>query len=194
MEPVINETTAPAAQKGRQCFMSVNENTEIVPIEPEELVEELRRLRERIPNYGQLTIRQAQSMVRVAHLPVQFVQAGLSAAGGYSGTKTLTGWTGDELRQQQEEAARWTAVEDELTVMLQGVGAANLKRRHVIGQAVLQIYTVMRGLVKQKEHSDLIPFVEMMKQTNHIRGKSKKKAAIEEETESPAASRSDVEG
>ena len=49
------------------------------PIEPEELVGELRRLRARIPRYKQLTIREAQSMVRVAHLHPEFVDAGINA-------------------------------------------------------------------------------------------------------------------
>jgi len=154
----------------------MNNDTQVVPIEPEELIQELRRLRERVPNYGQLPIQQARSMVRVAHLNPEFVSAGLSAAGAYPGTQSLTGMTSDELWQQNEDAARWSGVEDELTAMLAGVKAANLKRRHNLGQAILQLYTALRGLVKKKEHSHLIPFVELMKQTNHIRGKSQKPA------------------
>lgn len=159
----------------------MNEDTQVVPIEPEELVEALRRLRERVPNYGQLPVQQAQSMVRVAHLNPEFVSAGLSAAGAYPGTQSLTGMTPEDLRQQKVDAARWSGVEDELTAMLAGVKAANLKRRHNLGQAILQIYTTLCGLVKKKEHSDLIPFVEMMKQTNHIRGRSTKAAAVGDE-------------
>ena|SRR5437763_9240661 len=68
--------------------------------------------------------------------------------------------TSEELWQQREDAAHWTAVEDELAAMLVGVKAANLKRRHSLGQAILQIYTMLRRLVKKKEHSDLIPFFE----------------------------------
>jgi hypothetical protein len=163
----------------------MNEDTQVVPIEPEELVQELRRLRERVPNYGQLPIHQAQSMVRVAHLNPEFVNAGLSAAGAYPGTQSLTGMTAKELWQENGDAARWTGVEDELTAMLAGVKAANLKRRHNLGQAILQIYTALRGLIKKKEHSDLIPFVEMMKQTNQIRGKSPKVAATGGEQPAP---------
>jgi len=67
-----------------------------------------------------------------------------------------------------------------------GVRAANLKRRHTIGQSVLQIYTVLRGLIKQKEHSCLIPFFEMMKEANHILGRGKQKAVAEKEQEPPS--------
>jgi hypothetical protein len=154
----------------------MNDGTNSVVIEPEELIQELRRLRERVPNYGQLPLQRARSMVRVAHLNPEFVSAGLSAARAYPGTQSLTGMTSEALWKQNEDAARWTGVEDELSAMLAGVKAANLTRRHTLGQAILQIYTVLRGLIKKKEHSDLIPFVELMKEANHIRGKSQKAA------------------
>ncbi|HXH37470.1 MAG TPA: hypothetical protein VNN08_02480 [Thermoanaerobaculia bacterium] len=159
----------------------MNDDNASVPSDPVELVQELRRFRERIPNYGQLTVQQAQSMTRVANLPPEFVNAGLVAAKGYDKTETLTGMTGEELWQLREADGPWTMLEDELVVLLRGVHAANLKRRHTIGQAVLQLYTVLRSLIKQKEHSYLIPFVAMMKEANHIRGKGKQKAVAEEE-------------
>jgi len=165
----------------------MNNDTTSGPIDPEELVQELRRLRDRIPNYGQLTLRQAQSMVRVANLPVEVVHAGLVAGKGYAGTKALVGMTGEELWQLNELAGRWTAVDDELVAMLSGVRATNLKRRHIIGQAVLLIYTTLRGLIKQKAHSALIPFVAMMKEANRIGGKRKQGTAIEGEQKPPAA-------
>jgi hypothetical protein len=164
----------------------MNDNTASAPVDPAELVQQLRRFREGIPNYGQLTVRQAQSMTRVANLPDELVHSGLVAAKGYHETKALVGLTGEELWQLHEDDGPWTMLEDELVVSLRGVRAANLKRRHTIGQAVLLIYTALRGLIKQKEHSYLIPFVEMMKAANHIRGKGKKKAVAEEEQE-PAA-------
>src|ERR1700686_1178649 len=141
----------------------MSSDTEIVPIEPEELVQEVRRLRERIPKYQQLTVKQARSMVRGANLNFEFVSAGLSAAGAYDGTKSIVGWTEEELRQQLEEAARWTAVEDELTAMVRGVGAANLNRRYIVGRAVLMLYAALRSLVRRAEFADLIPFVATMK-------------------------------
>lgn len=157
----------------------MNDAQEPVFIDPTELVAELRRLRERIPNYGQITNREAQSMVKVAHLDPAFVGAGISAIGTFPRAKEVVGWTGEELTVSQEAAARWTAVEDELSAMLQGVSAANLKRRHTIGTAVLFAYTIFRRLVKEDEHSNLIPYVGEMKRTSRGNGNSRK--ATEEE-------------
>jgi len=185
--PSIEEPAEPVeagwltAKAGRRFHEGMNDDTASVPSDPIELVQELRRFRERIPNYGQLTVKQAQSMTRVANLPVELVNAGLVAAKAYEKTESLVGMTGEQLWQLHEDDGPWTMLEDELVVLLRGVHAANLKRRHTIGQAVLRIYTVLRGLIKQKQHSYLIPFVEMMREANHIRGKGKKKAVVEEE-------------
>jgi len=183
---ILVEAGCLTSKAGRRFHEAMNDDTVSIPFDPAELVQELRRFRERIPNYGQLTVRQVQSMTRVANLPVEFVDSGLVAAKGYQKTKELIGLTGEELWQLHDDDGPWTMLEDELVVLLRGVRAANLKRRHTIGQAVLRIYTVLRGLIKQKEHSYLIPFFEMMKKANHIRGKGKQKAVAEKEQEQPA--------
>jgi hypothetical protein len=79
-----------------------------------------------------------------------FVEAGLITGGADPRLPKLIGAPVEDFWQQRDEAKRWTAVEDELTAMLRGVSAANLKRRHAIGTAVLQIYAVVRQLVRQK--------------------------------------------
>src|SRR5205814_5432518 len=144
------------------------------PIEPQELVAELRLLRARIPRYKQLTGRQAQSMVRVAHLHPEFVDAGINATGAAEVAAQLLGQTSDGLRGEQLDAGRWTAAEDELRALLKGVSAANLERRYRIGQVVLQIYGILRQLVRGKNNAHLLPWVEAMKRTNRFGHKRKK--------------------
>ncbi len=151
----------------------MTDHLEVVPIGPEELIEELRRLRARIPGYEQLTTRQRRSLTRVAQLNVEFVESGIAAAGAYPAAKDVSG--------------RWTTVEHELSSMLGGVAGANLKRRHGIGAAILLIYGVISRLVRRSEHSELIPFVQQMKRTNHIRGKGRRKGVVEKETTSSEA-------
>jgi hypothetical protein len=151
------------------------------PIEPEELVDELRRLRARIPRYRQLTAREARAMVRVAYLDPEFVDAGINATEVSEATAGLVGHTSDDLRSEQRDAGRWTAVEDELRAMLGGVSAANLDRRHRIGRIVLQIYAILRQLVRDKDHAHLLPWVETMKRTNRFGHKRKKSETAEGE-------------
>jgi len=46
---------------------------------------------------------------------------------------------------------------------LKGVGATNLVRRHRVGLAALQTYSISRQLIRQKEHVGLLPHVQGMK-------------------------------
>jgi hypothetical protein len=149
------------------------------PIEPEELVEVLRRLRARIPRFKQLTVRQAQSMRRVAYLDPAFIDAGISAAAASDRTSMAIGRTAEDLRVEQRDAGRWTAVEDELRAMLGGVTATNLERRYDLGRMALVIYTIIRQLARDKANAFLIPWVETMKRTNPLGHKRKKAAAAE---------------
>jgi hypothetical protein len=149
----------------------MSNDAEVTPIDAAELIEELRKLRARIPNFQQLTTRQIRSLTRVAHLNAEFVEAGLVTGGADPRLPKLIGAPIEEFWQQRDEAHRWSAVEDELTAMLRGVSAANLKRRHAIGTAVLQIYAVVNKLVRQKQFHHLLPHLAEMKRVNHIRRK-----------------------
>jgi hypothetical protein len=154
----------------------MSDDPEVTPIDPAELVEELRRLRARIPKFEQLTTRQTRSLTRVAHLNAEFVQAGLNTGGADPRLPKVAGAPIEDLWQQRDDAGRWTAVEEELTSMLRGVSAANLRRRHSVGTAVLRIYAVVRQLVREKEGQHLLPHLAEMKRVNHIRGKGRKAA------------------
>lgn len=154
----------------------MSDDPEVTPIDPAELVQELRRLRARIPKFQQLTVRQTRSMTRVAHLNAEFVEAGLITGDSDPYLPQVIGASIEDLWQQRNEAQRWTAVEDELVSMLRGVSAANLKRRHTVGDAVLRIYAIVRDLVRQKEFQHLLPHLAEMKRVNHIRGKGRKAA------------------
>lgn len=132
------------------------------PITPEDLVAQLRAYRERIPNYGQLTVREALQRRKAAFLKPGFVIASINAAGASDTVQSALGQTPAAMQDQQAEIVRWTAVEDELRAMLKGVVAANLVRRHRLGTAALQTYSISRNLVRQPEHADLLPHVQEM--------------------------------
>jgi hypothetical protein len=138
------------------------------PITPEEMVEQLRALRRQIPEYSQLTNANAATLRRAASIDGNFVQATINAIGASSAVQSALGKTPEMLRQEAEDAGRWTAVEDELRAMLKGVIAANLTRRHRIGLTALQTYSISRQLVRQQEHSDLLPHMQEMKRLNRL--------------------------
>jgi hypothetical protein len=145
------------------------------PLEPEAIVEQLRALREQIPEYLQLAVTDARSLRRVAHVAGDFIQATINTVGASPQVQNVLGKSPAELRQDDGDAGRWTAVEDELRAMLKGVAAANLTRRHRIGLTALQTYGIARQLVRQKENANLLPHVQEMKRLNTF-GRSRRKA------------------
>jgi hypothetical protein len=149
------------------------------PITPEDLVAGLRAYRERIPDYGQLTVQAALQRRRVAFLKTGFVVASINAVGASDTVQTAVGQTPAELQGQQADIVRWSAVEDELRAMLKGVVAANLVRRHRLGTAALQSYSISRNLVRQPEHADLLPHVQEMTRLAKHRKPADKKPAVQ---------------
>ena len=150
----ISETPAPVPKEA--------------PLEPEQIVEQLRVLRTRIPEYSQLTIERGRVLRGAANAAAGFVQAAINSIGASDAVRQAVGTSADELWREFELAARWTAVEDELRALLKGVVASNLTRRHRIGLSSLRAYQIGRQLVRNEENSDLLPHVAEMRRLNRF--------------------------
>jgi hypothetical protein len=171
--------------------MSINEtpapNPPAEAMTPDVMVAQLRAMREHVPEYTQLAIPDARAIRRVAHVNQELVQAAINSLGASDGVQNLLGVTAAEVQHETEDAARWTAVEDELRAMLSGVAAANLIRRHRIGLVTLQTYNICSQLVRKKEHANLMPHVETMKRLNKFGRKRAKTPPQPEPQPAPAA-------
>lgn len=149
--------------------------------EPEMLVNGLRHLQERIPDFTQLSVQEKRSRARAANLDPEFVELGLHAARVWRQTQTIVKRTGEELREEQEEIARWDEVIRELRALTAGVEAANVKRKHRLGTAILQIYRMLGISLERSsdpEEAYLRPYYENMKRaylrTKQFRRRKKK--------------------
>jgi hypothetical protein len=143
---------------------------------PEALVEQLRVLRSQIPEYTHLPTADARTLRRAANASPELVQASINTVGASPELVGAMGRSSDDLQSETEQASRWTAAEDELRAFLQGVSATNLVRKHRIGLTALQVYSMTRQLVRQKEHAALLPHLDLMKQANKF-GKKRKVVA-----------------
>lgn len=142
-------------------------------ISPEELVDELRRLRARIPLFGAVKREEHRTMVRVAHLDPEFVEAGMGALNANPDAAEAMMGPHEDTSGLQKDLLRWTLAQGELEALTAGVAGANLRRRHRIGKLVLTTYGMFRNLIRYPEWKHLIPWVELMKKTNgfgHRRG------------------------
>jgi hypothetical protein len=143
-------------------------------IDPESLIEELARYRALIPDYTQLPAEEKLLLLKAASLDPEWVNEALRAIDVSSTVQMALGISYEQSRRQVEANARWDVAERHLVALLKGVSTANLIRRHRIGLKALQVYGLLRHLIRQPEHSDLIPRYETLKEMNRL-GKRKKK-------------------
>jgi hypothetical protein len=138
--------------------------TEMPMFTPDDVLEQVRILRERIPEFVQLpNDRATRNMRRKSKLNPAFANEAFGAVGVSETVQSAIGNTPEELLQAEDESRRWRIVEGELSALLRGVAAGNLVRRERLAHAALQAYNVSTQLVKQEAHSDLLPHVERMK-------------------------------
>jgi len=135
------------------------------------LVEGLRQLQQRIPDFTQLSPEEVRSLMRAAYLSAEFREKGLQTAAVWNITKNITGRSGEELRAEEEVIRHWDEVEQEWTVILKGIAAANLKRKHHLGTALLKIYRTLRVTVRGSDRL-LRPYFDAMKEA-YLKGRKK---------------------
>jgi hypothetical protein len=156
-----------------------------VPLTPEQLVEQLRVLRQHIPDFGPLDVPDAAALRRTAHVNDDLVQAATNTVGASTFVSGAVGRDADGMRTERIEIGRWSAVEDEMRTMYKGVAAANLTRRYRLGLSSLQTYLITRQLVRQREHAHLLPHLEEMRRVNKF-GKRRTQTAATPDAPTPA--------
>ena len=160
--------------------------TELPALTPEEVIEQLRALQMRIPEFVQLPKdRRLERFRRQARLNPEFAREAFHAIGVSKTVQNFIGNTPEELYQAEDEMTRWTAVRSELRGMLRGVDQGILVRRQRIALAATQAYSVSRQLVDRGEHSELLPHVNRMRQLARLNRHRAKTAAEEPQPAQP---------
>jgi hypothetical protein len=154
-------------------------------LSPEEVVQQLRDLRARIPMPAGLPEVSVDRRRRLSNVAPQFIDAAINAAGVSSEVESLLGRTSSELRDDDHTAGRWTAAIDETRAMLQILVDANTVRRQRVGLAALQTYHVCRQLARDDaQAARLSTHIAEMKRLNKF-GRSRRKAP-QPDTQPPA--------
>ena len=152
---------------------------------PEEVIEQVRVMRDRIPEFNPLPKEQKTGrMMRLARIDPAVLHASIGAVGTSPVIQSVIGNTPEELVQAHAEMTRWSVAENELRALLEGVAAANLVRRHELGQAAQKTYHVGRQLAELREHANLVPHVEEIRRLRKL-GRRRSRAAAEPEPPAP---------
>lgn len=154
-------------------------------VEARMLMEGLRYLQQRIPEFTQLTVREKRSRARAANLDPEFMEAGLQTAEVWPETKSIVGRSAEELREEEAEIRRWDGTLVELQAFMSGIAAANLNRKHHLGRAILLIYSIVGTQLRddREDRSFMRPYYDNMKRAYLRTLKKGRKKAKKEEPE-----------
>src|SRR5918911_3598524 len=115
-------------------------------LDPEAIVDLLRAVRAHMGEVTPLAARERRLMRSRGKQSNPVLQASINVIGAHEGVAQAIKQPPDGVRRLDDEANRWTAVEDELRTMLNGVVGANLVRRQHIALLATQAYNIGRQL------------------------------------------------
>jgi hypothetical protein len=126
---------------------------------PEVVVEQLRVMRGQIGEVSPLTPDQRKTLRNHTRTTNAILQASINVIGALDNVAQAVGQPAGDVRQMYDEANRWTAVEDELRAMLNGVAGANLIRRQRVALVTAQAFTIGVQLARDPANAVLVPHV-----------------------------------
>ena len=150
---------------------------------PEAVVDVLRTTRAQIGDVTPLTAEQRRTLRGRSRTSNPILQASINVIGAHDKVAQAVGQPAGGVRQLYDEANRWTAVEDELRMMLNGVSGANLIRRQHIALITAQAYSIGSQLARDPANAVLVPHVEEIKRLKSFA--RRKKAAQAPGTPAP---------
>jgi len=132
-------------------------------LSPEGVVDQLRATRAQIGEMTPLTVAQRKALHGRIRTSNPILQASINVIGAHDIVAKAIGQPADDMRLLCDETNRWTAVEDELRMMLNGVSGANLIRRHRLSLIAGQAYNIGSKLARDPAHAVLVPHVQEIK-------------------------------
>jgi hypothetical protein len=152
---------------------------------PEVVVEQLRVMRGQIGAVAPLTSKQRRALRVAGRTSNPILQASINVIGALDNVAQAVGQPAADVRQMYDESNRWTAVEDELRAMLNGVAGANLIRRQRVALIAGQAYSIGTQLARDPANAVLVPHVQEIKRLKSF-SRRKKAAQAPGTPQSPA--------
>ena len=143
---------------------------------PEAVVDALRALRTQLGDTTPLTIAQRKALRSKGQASIAVLQASINVIGALDNVALAVGQPASEVRQMLDEVNRWTAVEDEIRSMLNGVSSSNLLRRQRVSLIAAQASVIGTQLVRDPANAVLVPHVQELKR---LKGFSRRKKAAQ---------------
>jgi hypothetical protein len=177
-----------ATQNPRNPNAAVELTEPLPALEPEAVVELLRALRAQLGEVTPLTRSERQLLLRRSKTTNPVLQASINMIGAHDQVSLAVAQPADGVRRLYDEANRWTAVEDELRTLLEGVAGTNLVRLQRVALIAGQAYNIGTQLARDPANAILRPHVDEIKRLKRA-GRRKKPG---EAAPSPAPATSSV--
>ena len=156
-------------------------------LKPEVVIEQLRSMREQMPDLTPITPKQRQILRRQGFTSEPVLQASLNVIGASDNVSSAVGQPMEDVRGLQDESNRWSAVEDDLRTLLNAVSGANLVRRQRLVLLAGQAFTIGAQLARDPAHAVLVPHVREIKRLKRLeRGRKTTPATPPPATPAPA--------
>jgi len=140
---------------------------------PEEVVEGLRAMRAQINDVTPLTPKQRVALRNRTKTSNPILQASINVIGALDIIEQAVGQPADNVRRLYDESNRWTAAEDELRTMLNGIAGANLIRRQRVAAVAAQAYSIGAQLARDPAHAVLVPHVQEIRRLKSFKRRKK---------------------
>ena len=140
---------------------------------PEAVVDQLRVLSTQMGEVTPLTAAQRKALRGRLRTSNPVLQASINVISALDIVEQAVGQPAGDVRQLYEDANRWTAVEDELRTMLNGVSGANLIRRQRVELIAGRAYGIGSQLARDPAHAVLVPHVEEVKRLKSFNRRKK---------------------
>jgi hypothetical protein len=142
-------------------------------LSPEIVVEQLRTIRTQIADVTPLSPEQRVLLRRRSNTSNAIMQASINVVGALDNVAQAIGRPAADVRDMQYESNRWTAVEDELRMLLNGVSGANLVRRQQLTLIAAQAYSIGTQLARDPANAVLKPHVQEIKRLKSFERRKK---------------------
>jgi hypothetical protein len=140
---------------------------------PEVVIDQLRAIRAQLPDVTPLTSPQRAALRKAANIPAEVLQASISVIGASDDVASAIKQPVGDVHALQDESNRWSAVEDELKALLNGVSGSNLVRRHRLALIAGQAYAIGTQLTRDPANVLLVPHVQEVKRLKKVAQRKK---------------------
>jgi len=156
----------------------------VTNLDPEVVIEQLRSIRSQLAEVKPLSPKQKRVLREQSRKQTDVILASsINVIGALDNVAQAIGQKPEDVRQLQVDWSRWTAVTDELRVLLNGIEGANLVRRQQLVLIAQQAVAIGTQLARNPANAVLVPLITELQR---MRKASNRKKTPAETPQTPA--------